>query len=236
LVKHIRAHYGDTFCIGVAGYPEGHPTKMTLVEDGIDSLTDAEKARYSIDKSDDGHDIILVCKDKDFEAELDYLQRKVEAGASFIVTQMFFDVDVFFNFVRACRQRGITVPIIPGIMCISNYNGFKKMAKFCKTRVPILLAEGMEATKDNEAEVKEFGFTFIVDMCKNLLHRAVEGISEECKVAGLHFYTLNPSALTIRIMDALGLVDNKSITATAVDAVPETVFEVVSAAVIASTV
>lgn len=196
LVRHIRSLYGDLFCLGVAGYPEGHPTKMSVVDGGVDSLTDSERGRYSLDVDEEGKEVVLVCRDADFEGELDYLKSKVDAGADYIITQMFFDVEVFATFVRRCRERGITVPILPGIMCISNYGGFKRMTKFCKTRVPASLSEGLEAIKDNESAVKEFGFEKGVEMCRALLDLGMG--------RGLHLYTLNTSAQSVRILDALG--------------------------------
>jgi methylenetetrahydrofolate reductase (NADPH) len=66
---------------------------------------------------------ITICRDKDFEIELDYLKQKVDAGTDCIITQLFFDVEVFLVFVRRCRERGIACPIIPGIMCVNSAAG-----------------------------------------------------------------------------------------------------------------
>ena len=103
----------------------------------------------------------------------------------FIVTQMFFDVQVYFDFVEACRKQGVTIPIIPGIMCITSIGGFFKMVDFCKTRVPPALHEVMKKleTSDDTEQVKSFGVAFGTDMCKKLLE---SGYS-----SGLHFFTLN---------------------------------------------
>lgn len=92
-------------------------------------------------------DGLYVCHDDDFEKEMDYLQAKIDAGADFIITQMVFESQVYASFVAACRARGITCPIVPGIMCIQNYGGFKRMTAFCKSRVPASLVEKMEAAK-----------------------------------------------------------------------------------------
>ena len=219
LIRYIRSAHGDYFCIGCAGYPEGHPTKMTQVDD-LDALSNDEKTRCSIEYKEDGTKVILVCKDADYECELEYLKQKVDAGAAYIITQMFFDAHVFVNFVKACRAKGITVPIIPGIMCISTYGGFKRMVSFCKTRVPEELHQQMEAAKADEHAVKELGFTFGIAMCRSLLEYGSQG---------LHFYTLNTSALTSRILDALGypkLAHETDVPAVA--DVPATVFTVVT--------
>ncbi|RYG62749.1 hypothetical protein EON64_17280 [archaeon] len=132
LVKYIRSKHGDYFCQSVGGYPEGHPAAMiTLPLEALETLSDREKTRYSIEDN-----AINICRDDAFASELAYLKTKIDAGARAIITQMFFDIEVFTAFVSSCRQAGILVPIIPGIMCISTYGGFMRMVKFCKTRVP----------------------------------------------------------------------------------------------------
>lgn len=121
LVRYIRKLHGDFFCVSVAGYPEGHPEKMSVVEDES-SLSDAERKRARRDGTQ-----LTVCRDADFAAELDYLQKKVDAGADCIITQMFFDAEVYASFVTACRARGISCPIVPGLMLINSHAGFLRM-------------------------------------------------------------------------------------------------------------
>lgn len=119
-----------------------------------------------------------------------------------IITQMFFDTEVFKTFVTDCRARGINCPIVPGLMCINNYGGFKKMTKFCKSRVPKALEEKMESLKDAEdAALKAFGIEFGVQVCKDLIESGVDG---------LHFYTLNLEKVVYGILDGLGLSKNLS--------------------------
>lgn len=112
---------------------------------------------------------------------------------------MFFDVEVFKTFVQECRKIGITCPIIPGLMCINAYPGFKKMTKFCKTRVPKSLEDKMESMAEDPVAVKDFGVEFGRDLCQQLLDFGVEV---------LHFYTLNLEKVVYGITDALGLTDN----------------------------
>lgn len=194
LVKYIRKVFGDEFGIAVAGYPEGHPNAITELRNGEEiTLSDAEKKRCSVF---DG--ITYVCRDEDYIKEMDYLKEKVDAGADIIITQMFFDVEVFKTFVNSCREWGITCPIIPGLMCINNYGGFKKMSKLCKTRVPPSLSEKMEAMKDDGAAIKTFGAEFGTEVCKELIKFGVEV---------LHFYTLNLEKVVYGITDRLGLTN-----------------------------
>jgi methylenetetrahydrofolate reductase (NADPH) len=196
LVRYIRDQDTDNFfSIAVAGYPEGHPTAMTVVEGGVESLSETELGRYSFDVDAEGNETILVCRDEAFERELNYLKEKVDAGASLILTQMFFDAEVFGTFVKSCRAKGIHVPVVPGIMCISNYDGFKRMTKFCKSRVTKEMMARLDAVRGDEAAVKELGITLGVELCQRLL---------EIGAPGLHFYTLNTSKVTTSIWDRLG--------------------------------
>lgn len=190
MVKYIRAKHGDYFCVSVAGYPEGHPNTIKPVADA-GALTQSERTRLV--ETDEGK---FVCSDADYAAELEYLAQKVQAGADAIITQMFFDPVVFKTFVADCRERGITVPIIPGIMVIQNYGGLKRMTAFCKSRVPPTVWDRLDLVKDDAAEVRRVGAELGTELCRAVLE--VEG------TPGLHFYTLNLSAVTFNIMKALG--------------------------------
>ncbi|CAG7903025.1 hypothetical protein BRARA_G01867 [Brassica rapa] len=176
LVNHIRSKYGDYFGITVAGYPEAHP-------DVIEANGLATPESY--------------------QSDLAYLKRKVDAGADLIVTQLFYDTDIFLKFVNDCRQIGINCPIVPGIMPISNYKGFLRMAGFCKTKIPAELTAALEPIKDNEEAVKAYGIHFATEMCKKIL---AHGITT------LHIYTLNVDKSAIGILMNLGLIDESKIT------------------------
>eukprot|EP00541_Cyclophora_tenuis_P008389 CAMPEP_0116563076 /NCGR_PEP_ID=MMETSP0397-20121206/12525_1 /TAXON_ID=216820 /ORGANISM="Cyclophora tenuis, Strain ECT3854" /LENGTH=410 /DNA_ID=CAMNT_0004089465 /DNA_START=12 /DNA_END=1245 /DNA_ORIENTATION=+ len=190
LVKFIKEQFGDSFGISVAGYPEGHPNAISEIQDPS-TLSPSEAARSSVF---DGK--TYACKDEDYKKEMDYLKSKVDAGAELIITQMFFDVAVFTKFVEDCREWGIKVPVVPGLMCINNYGGFKKMTKFCKTRVPPALGAKMEEIKDDPNAIKEFGVEFGSETVKALMEFGVEV---------LHFYTLNLEKVVYGILDRLGL-------------------------------
>lgn len=197
LVKYIRKNFGNDFGISVAGYPEGHPNAISTVKEGEESsMTESEKGRCSVFEG-----VTYVCRDADYDKEMIYLKEKVDAGADFIITQMFFDAEVFITFVKDCRARGINCPVVPGLMCINAYPGFKKMAWFCKTRVPPALRERMELLKEDDAAVKAFGIEFGVNVCKRLLEGGADGI---------HFYTLNLEKSVYEIMDGLGITRDLS--------------------------
>lgn len=82
--------------------------------------------------------------DGNYEADLGYLQQKIDAGANIIITQLFYDTEQFLKFVSDCRARGITAPIVPGIMPIQNYGSFKRMVQLCKVNVPQDVLDALE--------------------------------------------------------------------------------------------
>eukprot|EP00891_Asterochloris_glomerata_P001320 jgi/Astpho2/1320/e_gw1.00024.9.1_t len=171
LVKHIRAAFGDYFGITVAGYPEAHPDVVS------DDPAEMEQA---------------------YQRDLAYLKEKVDAGGEVIVTQLFYDVEIFLKFVEDCRDIGIDVPIIPGIMPIMTYGGFKRMTGFCKTKVPKDILSTLESIKDNDEAVKQFGIDLGTQMCRRIL---------DSGVPGLHMYTLNTEVSSVSILENLGLIN-----------------------------
>lgn len=109
---------------------------------------------------------------------------------------MFFDTDVYLAFVEECRRVGIMVPVVPGIMCLNSYGGFKKMAAMCKTRVPYDLETKMTLAQDSPEAVKQVGIDFGAEMSRALMAGGAPG---------LHYYTLNLEVVTMGILDQLGL-------------------------------
>ena len=134
-----------------------------------------------------------------YQQDLIYLKEKVDAGADYIVTQFFYDVDIFFKYVDDCRKIGITCPILPGILPIFNYNNFKRMVGFCKVAVPDYILNKLEEIKNNDEEVAEFGVEIATKLCQDLINRNVKGI---------HFYTLNRDDCTFKILNKLDLLKN----------------------------
>merc|ERR1719394_817552 len=166
LVKYIRANHGDYFSISVAGYPEGHPDAIEVVEGGVADLTPSEARRARIVKDDQGKDIVTVCRDASYAKEMAYLKEKIDAGADFIITQMFLDANVYLAFVEDCKKWGINVPVVPGIMCLNGFGGLKRMTELCKTRLPAGLLEEATAANTSDDAFKAWGITAGVRMCK----------------------------------------------------------------------
>jgi methylenetetrahydrofolate reductase (NADPH) len=153
LVAHIRKSHD--FCLGVAGYPEGH----------------VESA--------------------DRERDLDFLKRKVDAGADFVVTQLFFDNGDFLRFRDRAVARGVRVPIVAGLMPITNAGQVQRFTRLCGARLPAPLLAELERRRDDAEAVTRLGIDHATAQCRGLL---AEG------VAGVHFYTLNRSRSTAEIL------------------------------------
>ena len=146
------------FCLGVAGYPEGHPQCLNLTRD------------------------------------LEHLKRKVDAGGDFVVTQLFFDNDLFYRFRDAARAMGIKVPIVAGIMPILNVAQIKRFVGMCGAKIPQSLLLRLEAVEADAEAVHSAGVDYATQQCRDLIANGVDG---------LHFYTLNKSKATASICHTL---------------------------------
>lgn len=169
LVKHIRAVHGDYFCIAVAGYPEGHPTR-------IDTTTG-------------------IIPEAEMVAEIEYLKQKVDAGADYIITQLFYDNQHFFNFKSKCEAAGIRAPIVPGMLAPLSFAGLQRMISLCKTYVPAPIMQRFTELQGDDAAFKAYGIHMVTDMVKELRTNGV---------FHFHFYTLNVEHATFEILKALG--------------------------------
>lgn len=156
LVAYIKGRHD--FCIGVAGYPEGHPQCLNKTRD------------------------------------LEHLKAKVDNGAHFVVTQLFFDNADFYRFRDQARAMGIKVPIIAGIMPILNVGQMKRFISMCGSKIPHPLLQQLEALEKDPEAVHNAGVEYAINQCKDLLSNGTEGI---------HFYTLNRSKATVQIVKAL---------------------------------
>jgi methylenetetrahydrofolate reductase (NADPH) len=152
---------GD-WCIGVAGFPEGH----------------------------------IACKEGKL-ADWRHLRAKIEAGADYVLTQLFFDNSLFYEFRdHLTRQHGVTVPLVPGIVPILSGTQIKRFTAMCGASIPAPLAARLEALGNDDQAVTEFGIEYATRQCEELLRAGAPGI---------HFYTLNRSNSTIRVLKNLGL-------------------------------
>jgi methylenetetrahydrofolate reductase (NADH) len=129
-----------------------------------------------------------------FDQDLAYAKRKVDAGASFLITQLFFDNELYFEFVDAARSAGIDVPLIPGIMPITNYKQIKTITGMCGATIPAELERELNGRAVDPEAVAELGVAYATLQCSDLLARGAPGV---------HFYTLNRSPATRAILAAL---------------------------------
>ena len=153
LVSFIRSS-GHDFCIGGAGYPEGHPE----------------------------------CRDLD--TDMGHLSTKVDAGLDFVVTQLFYDNADYFSFVERARGTGLTLPIVPGIMPITDAQQIQRIAKMCGAKIP----DDLRSKLDSAGEAEAVGIDWAYRQCRQLLEGGAPGI---------HFYTLNKSPATAAILSKL---------------------------------
>ncbi len=149
------------FGIGVAGFPEGHPTTPNRVK------------------------------------EMAFLKEKVDAGADYICTQLFFDNHDFLDFRERCLLEGIDIPIIAGIMPVTSLKGMNRMAELAEgARYPAKLIRALQRAEGDTGAVEKVGIHYAAQQCAELL---------DAGVAGIHFYTLNKSKATMEIYSNLGL-------------------------------
>lgn len=168
--------------------------------DLVEQLVDLKKGKYLENISNS--EPIPVCigvggyPEKHYESpnidiDIRMLKKKVEAGAEYIVTQMFFDNKRYFDFVDRCRQEGINVPIIPGIKVLKTVNQLKNLPKFFHVNLPLPLVEEIQG---NPKHVKEIGVNWTVKQCRELLENGVSCI---------HFYIMNDASAVINVIKSL---------------------------------
>ena len=133
---------------------------------------------------------------KNLDEDIDNLKRKIDAGANRIITQFFFDADVYFSFVEKCRQRGISVPIVPGILPVSNVKQTKHFAQMCGAKIPKWMGEIFSGLDEKQETRQLIAGVVAVELCR-ILHNG--GVDD------FHFYTLNRCELTTAICHILGV-------------------------------
>jgi methylenetetrahydrofolate reductase (NADPH) len=132
----------------------------------------------------------------DLETDLRYLKRKVDSGVSFLITQLFFDNRLYFDFVDAARGAGIDVPIIPGIIPVTSLPQLRRMTSLCGSSIPSDFLEALELRDGDPDSTLELGVAYATLQCAELLRHGAPGI---------HFYTINRSPATRAILSALKL-------------------------------
>ena len=132
----------------------------------------------------------------DLETDLQHLVEKVEAGADFLVSQLFFDNDDYRAFVRRARSAGVNIPVVPGLMPVTNASQVERFTKMCGARIPQELYRRLRIVENDAAAVVATGVQWAVDQGRELLAQGAPG---------LHFYTLNRSSATLAVHAALGL-------------------------------
>jgi methylenetetrahydrofolate reductase (NADPH) len=167
-------------------HPEGFAHSAELIE----ALAEIGKFHLRVGAYPDPHP---DAGDKD--ADVRWLAEKVKAGANSAITQFFFEAETYFNFVDRARSAGVTVPIIPGILPIENWEGTKKFAQRCGTAIPQWLDDAFTAAKRDGRE-----HLLATALCTELCTQLTDG-----GVRDLHFYTLNKPHLTRDVVSALGL-------------------------------
>jgi methylenetetrahydrofolate reductase (NADPH) len=225
-VRHIKDEHGleamaHFTCVG-ATTDELRLTLEEIREAGIDNVLalrgDPPRGETEWVASDGGleysHQLVgLLREDYDFsiaaacfpethihatspEDDLQYLKQKVDAGVDFLITQLFFDNDLYFDFVQRARDIGIAVPIIPGVMPITGYGQIARITTMCGATMPEHVLAELDARRDDAEAVAEFGVSYATMQCADLLAKGAPGI---------HFCTLNRSPATRAILSTLRL-------------------------------
>jgi methylenetetrahydrofolate reductase (NADPH) len=226
IVKRIREEYGleamaHFTCVG-ATVPQLRDTLDEMATAGIDNVLalrgDPPAGQEQWTKTEGGLEysselVALIKADYPFAigaacfpethihavsatADLAYLGKKVKAGVDFLITQLFFENALYFDFLERARDAGIEVPIIPGIMPITRVGQVERMAKMCGASIPDGLRRELQARAEDPEAVLDFGVAYATLQCAELLAAGAPGI---------HFYTLNRSPATRAILSALKL-------------------------------
>jgi methylenetetrahydrofolate reductase (NADPH) len=130
------------------------------------------------------------------KADLENFVRKVQAGANSAITQYFFNADAYFRFVDDARKLGVDVPIVPGIMPITNFSQLMRFSEMCGAEVPKWIARRLESFGDDKEAIRAFGLDVVTGLCERLVKEGAPG---------LHFYTLNGAAASKTICERLAL-------------------------------
>ncbi len=130
------------------------------------------------------------------QVDMENFARKVKAGANAAITQYFYNADGYFRFVDDCEKLGVDIPIIPGIMPITNYSNLKRFSDMCGAEIPRWIAKRLDGYGDDKVSLVAFGEEVVTEMCQKLLDNGAPGF---------HFYTMNQAGATQRLWHNLGI-------------------------------
>lgn len=177
---------------GASGF-EPHPEGFTNSVELIEALASTGDFTIRVGAYPEKHP-----EADDMKADIEWLKRKIDAGAAEALTQFFFEGESFLRFRDACADAGITAPIVPGILPIENWKGVRNFAQRCGTNVPAWLEDAFEkAARDNREDL--LATAVCTELCSDLMDEGVDA---------LHFYTLNRPELTRDVCHALGVTPN----------------------------
>lgn len=145
-------------------------------------------------------------------ADLEHFRRKIEAGANSAITQYFYNPDAYFRFVDSCESMGVDVPVVPGIMPITNFSQLARFSDACGAEIPRWLRRRLESFGDDLTSLRSFGVDVVTRMCATLL---------EAGCPGLHFYTMNLHGPTTAIWNNLGLHPERDVSSLVGQAQPQ---------------
>jgi len=172
---------------------------------GVGEFRYANELVEFIRKETGDHFIIEVAAYPEFHpqapsarANLEHFKRKVDAGADGAITQYFYNIDAYLRFVDDCEAMGIDLPIVPGIMPITNYSQLARFSEACGAEIPRWIRKRLEDFGDDRAAIRKFGIDVTTALCAELLERGAPG---------LHVYTMNLAKPTVAIWNNLGLGD-----------------------------
>jgi methylenetetrahydrofolate reductase (NADH) len=189
-------HSGIENVVALRGDPPKGQARFTPQPDGFryaSELTAFIRESYSLCIAVAGYPEGHI-ESPDKETDWAHLEEKVKAGADLIITQLFFENRHFFEFQRHIRERGISIPIIPGIMPITNFQQILRFTRICGASIPEGVERDLEAIQNEPDAVERYGIQYATRQCKDLLVHGAPGI---------HFYTLNRSKATQEIISSL---------------------------------
>lgn len=190
--------------LALRGDPPQQGGEFEAGEDGFSYAKDL--IRYIRQQYGDYFDIGVAAypeghpEEPDSDVLIPYLKEKIDAGGTFVVTQMFYDADNFVRWAEKCRAAGIHCPLIPGIMPISTYASFLRRANWCEINIPTNFMAKLDPIKNDDAAVREAGTELVAEMCKKMIDSGY--------VKHLHFYTMNLEKSTIMVLERLKLLEN----------------------------